>query len=164
MTSKSNNDFSTVGGDSQINGFSKHSSSAVSNVLTYMKDLDRIQEQQALYASKIEKERQRSVALSESIQSAKETLVAVKARTKNGKVVKEEGIAHSKLVHKIEHQVQMAKIKLSGSRGENMNLKKKIDQLRMDKLLYTKILQDSVSKTDSCGGLQLCLFLILFVQ
>ncbi len=69
----------------------------------------------------------------------------IKAKTKNGKIVNEEGISHKKFLLKLEHQVQMAKTKLSAARGENASLKSKIDQIRMDKLLYMQILRDVVS-------------------
>ena len=140
LSSKSNNDI-TIGNDQSV---SKQSSAAVSNVVSYMKDLDRIQEQQAIYASKIEKERLRAASLNENIKKSREVLLDVKARTKSGKIVKEEGAVHQKGIVKLEHQVQMAKVKLSSARGHNMALKKSIDQLRMDKLIYNQILKDCV--------------------
>ena len=141
LSSRSNNDI-TLGNENSV---SKQSSSAVSNVMSYMKDLDRIQEQQAIYASKIEKERLRASTLNESIRNSREELLEVKARTKSGKIVKEEGAVHQKGIVKLEHQVQMAKVKLSSARGQNMTLKKNIDQLRMDKLIFNQILKDCVS-------------------
>lgn len=44
---------------------SKHSST--SNAVSYMRDLDRIQEQQVVYAGKIEKERKRKEKTEEDI-------------------------------------------------------------------------------------------------
>ena len=66
----------------------------------------------------------------------------LKAATKNGKIVKEEETVHKKFLVKLEHQVQMANTKLSASKGGNANLKGKIDQLRMDKLLHMSILKE----------------------
>lgn len=65
-----------------------------------------------------------------------------KAATRNGKIVKDEETVHKKYLVKLEHQVQMANTKLSASKGANANLKNKIDQLRMDKLLHMSILKD----------------------
>lgn len=138
--SKSNNDFLATNDD--VNSTTKSSVGGGNSVMNYMKDLDRVQEQQAVYASKIEKERRRQATLNKNIKTAKDELLHMKARTKNGKIAKEEKTVHQKFIHKLEHQVQMAKIKLSGARGDNQALKKKIDQLRRDKMLYNQIQRD----------------------
>lgn len=77
-------------------------------------------------------------------QEAKEQLLVLQAKTKNGKIVKEESAVQKRSIHKLEHQVEMAKTKLSAARGDNQKLKKKIDELRRDKLMYTQILRDLV--------------------
>jgi hypothetical protein len=141
-SSKSNNDFIATNDDQS---FSKASTASASNNIGYMKDLDRVQEQQVVYAGKIEKEKHRQKQLNDSIRAAKQELLDLKALTKNGKIVNEEKAVHGKYLHKLEHQVQQAKIRLSSARGENISMKKKIDQLRRDKMLYNQIQKDFVS-------------------
>jgi hypothetical protein len=58
-------------------------------------------------------------------------------------------MANKKQLGRLEHHLQMSKIKLSVSRNENATLKKRIQELRRDKLLHLQILNDLVSKTFS---------------
>jgi len=154
-TSKSNNDFVSTTDDQS---FSKGSTASASNNMNYMKDLDRVQEQQVVYAGKIEKEKHRQKLLKESNDAAKQELLHLKALTKNGKIVNEEKAVHSRYLHKLEHQVQKAKVKLSGARGENIAMKKKIDQLRRDKMLHNQIQKDFVRFLTSPLCINECLY------
>lgn len=52
---------------------------------------------------------------------------------------------NKKQIGKLEHQLQMSKIKLSVARNENINLKQKVLNYRRDKLLHLQILNDLVS-------------------
>ena len=79
-------------------------------------------------------------------------------RTKNGTIVRDHDIAHQKLLGRLEHHLQMSKIKLSVSRNENITLKKRVQDLRRDKLLHLQILNDLVS-THIC----LCIIIIILL-
>lgn len=52
---------------------------------------------------------------------------------------------NKKLIGRLEHHLQMSKIKLSVSRNENLAMKKRVQELRRDKLLHLQILNDLVS-------------------
>lgn len=62
---------------------------------------------------------------------------------------------NKKLLHKLEHHLQMSKIKLSTARNDNINLKNRAQDLRREKLLLLQILTDLVGA--------FCWFLCVFV-
>ena len=59
--------------------------------------------------------------------------------------MKEHEVVNKKQLGRLEHHLQMSKIKLSVSRNENSTLKKRVQELRRDKLLHLQILNDLVS-------------------
>jgi hypothetical protein len=66
-------------------------------------------------------------------------------KTKNGSIVKEHDILNKKQLGRLEHHLQMSKVKLSVSRNENASLKKKVQEVRRGKLLHLQILSDLVN-------------------
>lgn len=77
-----------------------------------------------------------------SIQEIKSKLRKVQDRTKNGNIVHENESMNKKLMHRLEHQLQQSKIKLSTARNENITLKNRVQDLRREKLLHLQILND----------------------
>ena len=63
----------------------------------------------------------------------------IQDKTKNGNIVKEHDMANKKQIGRLEHHLQMSKIKLSVSRNENSTLKKKVQEQRRDKLFHLQI-------------------------
>jgi hypothetical protein len=53
-------------------------------------------------------------------------------------------MVNKKRIGRLEHQLQTSKIKLSVARNENAVMKKKVQDLRRDKLLHLQILNDLV--------------------
>jgi len=93
------------------------------------------------------------------LQEALAKLRAIQDKTKNGNIVKEHDVANKKLIGRLEHHLQMSKIKLSVSRNENTTLKKKVEEQRRDKLLHLQIYNSLVS----CRGakkIHPCLFVL----
>lgn len=93
---------------------------------------------------KIEKEKQRKEQLEEAMEEAKLRLRLIQDKTKNGNIVKDHEMMNKKLLGRLEHQLQMSKIKLSTSKNENITLKAKVQDLRREKLLHLQILNDLV--------------------
>lgn len=56
----------------------------------------------------------------------------------------EEEKVNKKELHRLEKQLQAAKIKLSVARKDNTEMKSKIDNLRKDKLMHMQIMNDMV--------------------
>jgi hypothetical protein len=54
-------------------------------------------------------------------------------------------MANTKQLGRLEHHLQMSKIKLSVSKNENITLKKRVQELRREKLTHLQILHDLVS-------------------
>lgn len=68
----------------------------------------------------------------------------VQDKTKNGSVLQEHDRSHRKELNKLEHQMQMAKVKLSIAKNENAALKTKVVGLRREKFLHLQISHDLV--------------------
>jgi hypothetical protein len=62
--------------------------------------------------------------------------------------VKENDAVNQKQIHRLEQQLQAAKVKLSVARRNNQVLRAKVDQLRKEKLMQLKILDGLVSTDD----------------
>lgn len=84
-------------------------------------------------------------------------LRSIQDKTKNGTIIKEHDIVNKKLIGRLEHHLQMSKIKLSVSKNENLAMKKRVQELRRDKLLHLQILNDLVSipNNSRCSSLSL---------
>lgn len=72
---------------------------------------------------------------------------AVQDKTKNGSVLQENDRSHRKELNKLEHQMQMANVKLSIARNENTALKTKVIGLRREKFLHLQISHDLVGSS-----------------
>lgn len=73
----------------------------------------------------------------------------IQDKTKNGNIVKDHEMMNKKLLGRLEHQLQMSKIKLSTAKNENISLKSKVQDLRREKLLHIQILNDLVRQHKS---------------
>ena len=78
------------------------------------------------------------------LQDTLRELRAIQDKTKNGSVLQEHDRSHRKELNKLEHQMQMAKVKLSVARNENIALKAKVVSLRKEKFLHLQINNDLV--------------------
>jgi hypothetical protein len=105
-------------------------------------ELSRIQEEQVLFLGRIEREKQRKIRLEQDFEQVKQSLRLVQDRTKNGNIVKDNEVMNSKLFNRLETQLQTSKIKLSTARNDNINLKRRVEDLRREKLLHIQILND----------------------
>lgn len=66
-------------------------------------------------------------------------------KTHNGNIVKEHANINKKQLGRLEHYLQMSKVKLSVAKNENSILKGRVQDLRRDKILHLQILNDLVS-------------------
>ena len=80
--------------------------------------------------------------LREDLERVKIALRIIQEKTKNGNIAKDFDMVNKKKVARLEHQLQSSKIKLSVARNENAVLKRKIQDLRRDKMLHLQILSD----------------------
>lgn len=116
----------------------------------FSKELNRLQEEQISFSRKLEKERKRKEQLDQSIQETKQFLRILQQRTRNGNIAKDHAVVTKKQIGRLEYQLQSSKMKLSVAKNENKSLKKKIHDLRMDKLLQMQILHDLVRTEVLC--------------
>ena len=107
-----------------------------------MSQMDRLQGEQVNLARKIEKEKKRKEALFGDIHAARIKLRTFQDATKGGSIVKDEDIVSRKLIAKLEHSLQQARIKLSATHKDNASYKHKIDETRQDKLMHLNILRN----------------------
>lgn len=76
-------------------------------------------------------------------------LRSVQDKTKNGNIVHENDVVNKKLLHRLEHQLQMSKIKLSTSRNDNIHMRNRVQDLRREKLLHLQILNDLLKEASA---------------
>lgn len=115
----------------------------------HRKELARIQEEQVTYIKKIEKEKRRKEYIEENLEEARRNLRLIQDKTKNGNIVKDHDVMNKKLMNRLEYQLQTSKIKLSTARNENINLKRRVEDLRREKLLHLQILNDLLKEASS---------------
>ena len=84
-----------------------------------------------------------------SWQITKQRLRELEAKTQNGRIVKTEDVKHGRITTRLEKQIQMAKVKLSMAKTENIALKQKIDTTRRNKLIEFQILCSLVRQLQS---------------
>ncbi len=126
--------------------FSRRSeSSEKSGVMSFMKQLDVIQDEQVAYVLKIDREKQRKEALERSLEECRSELRKYRDLTRNGEINLDCAKQSAKQTNRLEFQLQGVKTKLSLARKENLGLKAAIDQKRRDKLLQVDILAKMVS-------------------
>lgn len=77
--------------------------------------------------------------MEERLLEYKNILRDVQQKTRNGGIVIEDEQLHRKVLNKLEHKIEKAKMKLSVIRRDNQTLKKKIDETRKDKLMHISI-------------------------
>jgi len=88
----------------------------------------------------------RSFIIYVALKEAKDNLYSLLEKTKSGSITKDFEISNQKVVGKVEHNLQMARIKLSIAKNDNSIAKRKVDDLRKEKLLHVQILNDLVSR------------------
>ena len=115
------------------------SSSVVGGI---MLELDRLQGEQVQLARKIEREKRRKELLESDLSAARTKLRTFQDATKGGSIVKDEDTVSRKLIAKLEHSLQQARIKLSATHKENGITKRKIDETRQDKIMHLNILRN----------------------
>ncbi len=127
--------------------FSRRSESSAerSGVMSFMKQLDVIQEEQVAFVVKIDREKQRREALDKSLEECRVELRKYRDLTRNGEINLDCAKQSAKQTNRLEFQLQGVKTKLSLARKENQSLKAAIDQKRRDKLLQVEILAKMVS-------------------
>ena len=125
------------------------SQASSSSVVNFMKDLDKIQEQQMHYSKKIQKEKLRKAQLDDEmkvcssktwicvchlinldntdwldIQVMRQEIYNMKAKTRDGKSLRDEEAAGKKTIARLEKKVQLSRIQLSVSHTENSEMMK----------------------------------------
>lgn len=97
----------------------------------------------------MKKKKKRKEYIDENIEDARRQLRQIQDKTKNGNIVKDHEIMNKKLLNRLEYQLQTSKIKLSTSRNENINLKRRVEDLRREKLLHLQILNDLLKEASN---------------
>jgi hypothetical protein len=69
----------------------------------------------------------------------------MKAKTRDGKALRDEEAAGKKTIARLEKKVQLARIQLSVAHSENSEVRKTIDAMRLNKTMYLQIRNDMVS-------------------
>mmetsp|Transcript_34816 Transcript_34816/g.64944 ORF Transcript_34816/g.64944 Transcript_34816/m.64944 type:complete len:497 (-) Transcript_34816:163-1653(-) len=115
-------------------------------VVNFLKDLDKIQEQQMHYSKKIEKEKRRKTQLDEDIKIMKEDILAMKSKTRDGQLYRDEEAAAKKTIARLEKKMQLTRIQLSVAHSENSDMRKSIDAMRLNKTMYLQIRNDMVTE------------------
>jgi hypothetical protein len=129
---------------------SKHQGSVGSkNMNDFLKNMDYVQHQQVKVAKKLEAERKRSAQLDELSVNIKNELKLIQNKTRNGTIIKEDELNNKKLLTRLEHQLQTARVKLSVIRRDNRLLKTKIDETRKDKLMHVQIVHNLDKELES---------------
>lgn len=75
----------------------------------------------------------------------KDEVLKLKTKTQNGKVLKQEENQSKKKIARLEKKLQLARIQLSVAHSENSELRKAIDTMRLNKILYLQIRNDMVN-------------------
>ncbi|CAE7537273.1 ODA1 [Symbiodinium microadriaticum] len=110
-----------------------------SGVGNFLRDLDKLQEQQIFFAKKVDKQKRVKQKYEEELEELKGEVLALRAATRSGDLKKEEEQNFKKTIARIEKSVQMARIKYSVIHSENTDTRKHIDDTRKDKILYLQI-------------------------
>jgi hypothetical protein len=79
----------------------------------------------------------------------KNELKLIQNKTRNGTIIKEDELNNKKLLTRLEHQLQTARVKLSVIRRDNRLLKTKIDETRKDKLMHVQIVHNLDKELES---------------
>jgi hypothetical protein len=124
---------------STASNYSK-TSSHNNGIQDFVKEIDRIQAQKMLYALKVENEKKKKITFDENFLNAREVLLELQNKTKNGCIIKEDDRVYTHKINRHEHSIQMAKIKLSVARSDNAVMKQKIDEARKDKIMHMQII------------------------
>lgn len=69
----------------------------------------------------------------------------MKAKTRDGKALRDEEAACKKTIARLEKRVQLSRIQLSVTHTENSEMRKNIDEMRLNKTMYLQIRNDMVS-------------------
>ena len=68
----------------------------------------------------------------------------MKAKTRDGKSLRDEEAAGKKTIARLEKKVQLSRIQLSVTHTENSEMRKTIDEMRLNKTMYLQIRNDMV--------------------
>jgi hypothetical protein len=117
---------------------------STSSMVSFMKQLDKIQEQQIMFTNKIEKEKKRKIDLDDRFEAAIAARRELQDATRNGTIVNEDSKVNRGAIYRLEKKLQSEKIKYSVAKRDNTALKAKIDVLRKDKKLHMQIKVDMV--------------------
>lgn len=125
---------------SETNGsLARHSH--LSSMSGFMKEIDNVQQQLVIMTKKVEKEKKRNDDLDTTLELSRKKLLDMQIKTRNGSIMKEDENVNKKTIHRLEHQLQTARIKLSVARRDNLELKNKINEERKKKLMHLHINQ-----------------------
>ena len=72
----------------------------------------------------------------------------MKAKTRDGKALRDEEAAGKKTIARLEKRVQLSRIQLSVAHSENSEMRKNIDAMRLNKTMYLQIRNDMVSELE----------------
>lgn len=139
-----------ISGSMNLDTSSKASNNGGASVISFMKELDRLQEQQLTCVKKIEHEKKRNDDLDIEIEVTKRQLKEFQTRTKNGEINKVNEHVHRKKIIKLEKQLQKSKISLSISKTNNIAYRKTIEEMRRDKKMNVEILYHMENELHEC--------------
>jgi hypothetical protein len=72
----------------------------------------------------------------------------MKAKTRDGKALRDEEAAGKKTIARLEKRVQLSRIQLSVAHSDNSEMRKNIDAMRLNKTMYLQIRNDMVSELE----------------
>ena len=136
--------------NSMMSKASKSSKTSSVGNKSFMKELDKVNEQQTAVSTKLAKEKKREIKLKADLQRIETNIHHLKTSTGNGNHMRAKEVATKKRINKLETLLMTTRNKLSSARTENADLKLKIDDKRKDKVLMLHVyhdLQNELEKT-----------------
>lgn len=80
----------------------------------------------------------------------KEDILAMKSKTRDGQLYRDEEAAAKKTIARLEKKMQLSRIQLSVAHSENSDMRKSIDAMRLNKTMYLQIRNDMVMLSICC--------------
>jgi hypothetical protein len=108
--------------------------------ITFMQELDRIQQQNISFSLKLEREKKRKEYLDEHVEVATQQFREAQRKTRDGFIVKENDMLFRKQVALLEQKLEATKVKISVTRVNNQTLRQKVMGLRKEKIMQLEIL------------------------
>ena len=87
---------------------------------SFMKQLDRVNEQQSVVSAKIAKEKKREINLKRELKEVEANIMKLKNSTGNGNQIRAKEMATKKKINNLENLVMTTRNKLSSARTENI--------------------------------------------